>query len=194
MPEITAEWMIGYAAQVVVVVFGIFLIALASMFLSRRFGAPWVISDEQAITRMLDLAELKQGQTLVDLGSGDGRLLIRAVKDYPVKGLGFEIDPLRVLLARFFIWRRGLRKEIEIVWANIFKADISQADVIVMYMTRESNARLKAIFEEQLKPGTMVVCNAFPIPGWTPVKIDNIHLIFVYRVGETGDEVITEFV
>jgi hypothetical protein len=108
--------------------------------------------------------------------------------------LGIEIDPLRVLLARWFVWRRGLSKRIKVVWGDIFKSDISSADAVVMYMTRESNTRLRPIFEAQLKPGTRVVCNAFPVPGWVPAAIDNINLIFVYEVGRTGDEVITEFV
>jgi precorrin-6B methylase 2 len=194
MPFFSTEWFIGYAAQAVVVVLGIFLIAIASMFLSRRYGAPWIVSDDKAIARMLALADLEEGDTVVDLGAGDGRILIQAVQDYTVKGLGFEIDPLRVGLARFFVWRRGLGNRIEIRWADIFKADFSHADAVVMYMTRESNQRLRPIFEEQLKPGTRVVCNAFSVPGWTPIKVDNLNLIFVYQVGETGDDVITDFV
>jgi hypothetical protein len=194
MPAISAEWFIGYATQAVVVVLGIFLIAIASMFLSRRYGALWVISDDQAISRMLALAELEEGDTVVDLGAGDGRILIQAVQNYPVTGLGIEIDPLRVMLARYFVWRRGLRERIKIRWADIFSTDFSQADAIVMYMTREANERLRPIFEEQLQPGTRVVCNAFSVPGWTPLKVDNINLIFVYEVGRTGEDVITEFV
>ena len=178
----------------VVVVLGIFLIAIASMFWSRRYGALWVVSDDRAIDRMLELAELEAGDTLVDLGAGDGRILIRAAQNYPVKGLGFEIDPLRVFLARFFVWRRGLDKRIKIRWADMFTADFSQADKIVMYMTRESNERLRPLFDAQLKEGTRVVCNAFPIPGWVPLQIDNINLIFVYEVGRTDDSVITKFV
>jgi tRNA A58 N-methylase Trm61 len=194
MPLCNTEWMVAYATQVVVVVLGIFLIALASMFLSKRWGAQWVISDDIAIARMLELANLKEGDTVVDLGVGDGRILIQAVQNYPVTGLGFEIDPLRVWLSRFFIWRRGLGNRIKVKWGDIFKVDFSEADAIVMYMTRESNALLRPICEAQLKPGTRVVCNAFPIPGWVPLLIDNINLIFVYEVGRTGDEVITEFV
>jgi SAM-dependent methyltransferase len=188
------DWYTAYATQVVLVISGIFLIAIASMFLSRRWGAPWIISDDQTVARMLSLAHLEEGDLVVDLGSGDGRILIQAVKNYPVSGLGFEIDPLRYLLSKFFIWRRGLSKRINIRWGDIFAADFSQADAVVMYMTRESNTRLRSLFEQQLNAGVRVVCNAFPIPGWVPVEIDNINLIFVYQVGKSGDEVITQFV
>lgn len=194
MPSISMEWFSAYAAQVVMVISGIFLIAIASMFLSRRWGAPWIISDDEAISRMLQLARLKEGDLLVDLGAGDGRILIQAVKHYDVKAHGFEIDPLRCLLAKIFIWRRGLSKKIKIKWGNIFEVDFSQADVVTSYLSREANSRLRPIFEKQLKPGVRVVCNAFPVPGWVPVEIDNINLIFVYQVGNSGDEVITEFV
>jgi SAM-dependent methyltransferase len=190
----SSDWMIGYATNAVVVVLGIFLFAAISMFVSRRWGAPWVISDDITIDKMLALAKLKEGDTVVDLGAGDGRILIRAAQNYGVRGLGIEIDPIRVLLSRFFIRRRGLSKNIRIKWGDIFSKDFSEADAIVMYMTRESNARLRPIFETQLKPGTRVVCNAFPVPGWVPAQIDNINLIFVYQVGQTGDDVITEFV
>jgi hypothetical protein len=194
MPEYTMDWYILYAVRVVIVVLGIFLIGVASMFLSRRWGAPWIISDNEAIDRMLELADLKEGDIVVDLGAGDGRVMIRAVQNYEVTAIGFEIDPIRCWLARFFIWRRGLRKKASVVWKDIFQADFSMADAVLVYLTRESNKRLRPIFEVQLKPGTMVVSNAFAVPGWTPVKIDNVNLIFVYEIGRTGDSVITEFV
>lgn len=194
MPICETAWLINYATQAVVVVLGIFSIAAASIFLSKRYGAVWVISEKFAIDRMLELADLEEGDTVVDLGAGDGRILIQAVQNYSVEGLGFEIDPLRVLLARYFVWRRGLSPRIKIKWADIFNTDFSAADVVVMYMTRDSNERIRPIFEEQLDPGTRVVCNAFSVPGWTPLKVDNLNLIFVYEVGCTGDDVITEFV
>lgn len=194
MPEFTMDWYILYAVRVVVVVLGIFLIGVASMFLSRRWGAPWVISDDEAIGRMLELANLKKGDLVVDLGAGDGRVLIQVVQNYAVTGLGFEIDPIRCWLARFFIWRRGLSKKAKVVWKDIFEADFSDADVVLVYLTRGANERLRPIFEAQLNPGTIIVSNAFSVPGWTPVKIDNVNLIFVYEVGRTDDSVFTEFV
>jgi hypothetical protein len=121
-------------------------------------------------------------------------VLIQAVQNYPVTGLGFEIDPIRCWLARFFIWRRGLSKKVKVVWQDIYEADFSEADAVLVYLTRGANERLRPIFETQLKPGTMVVSNAFSVPGWTPLMIDNVNLIFVYEVGRTDDSVITEFV
>lgn len=183
-----------YAAQSVLVVVGLFIFFAATIFVSSFWGAPWVISSKDTIYHMLRLANLQPGETVVDLGSGDGRVIIAAIQDFQAKGIGVEIDPLRWLLSKIFLSRRGLSKSAKMIWGNIFKTDISQADVVTLYLTRETNMRLKPLFEQSLKPGTRIISNGFTIPGWKPVKIDNQNLIFLYIVGQTNEDTITEFV
>lgn len=183
-----------YMVQVVQVTSGLFLFSTAGIYLSGRWGAPWVITPELTIDRMLDLAELKEGEMLVDLGAGDGRILIAAAKKYGIAGRGVEIDPVRWLLAKLFIWCKGVRGLVKMEWGNLYEADLSDADVVMLHLTRETNLKLKNLLEKQLRTGARVVSYAFPIPGWTPTLIDNIKLIFVYEIGKTGDNTVTQFV
>lgn len=183
-----------YAAQSVVVVVGLFIFFAATIFISSFWGAPWVISSRYAIRRMLKIANLQPGETVIDLGAGDGRVIIVAIQDFQAKGIGVEIDPFRWMASKIFLSRRGLSKSAKMIWGNIFKADISQADVITLYLTRETNLRLKPIFEQSLKPGTRIVSNGFTIPGWKAAKIDNQNLIFLYVFGKTDEDTVTEFI
>lgn len=173
---------------------GLFIFFAASIFISSFWGAPWIISSKNTIRKMLSIGDLAPGETVVDLGSGDGRILIVAATEFGAKGIGIEIDPLRCLISNLFIVRRGLTKKIKIRWGNIFTADFSDADLVTLYLTRETNQRLRDSSLDKLNPGTRVVSNGFTIPGWKASKIDNQNLIFMYVIGQTGDEILTEFI
>ena len=188
------EDFIEYSVLVSQVVLGLFLFSVNFIYLSNRWGAPWVITSPQVIQRMLELAELKPEENLIDLGAGDGRILVSAVRDFGAEALGVEIDPIRCLLAKFFIRKYGVRGKAKIRWGNMYHTDISGADVVSIFLTRNTNKRLIPVLEDRLVQGTRIVSYAFPIPGWTPVKIDNTYLIFVYEMGSTGDDVFTKFV
>ncbi|MCB2179995.1 class I SAM-dependent methyltransferase [bacterium] len=183
-----------YAALSLLVVVGLFIFFAITIFISSFWGAPWVISSRYTIARMLKIANVQPGETVIDLGSGDGRVLIVAIQDFQAKGIGVEIDPLRWMVSKIFLARRGLSKSAKVIWGNLFTADITQADVVTLYLTRETNLRLKPYLEGSLKPGTRVVSNGFTIPGWTAIKIDNQNLIFLYEIGRTGENTITEFI
>lgn len=185
---------IAYAAQAISVVLGIYLFFGLTIFISKFWGAPWVISTKKAIHQMLTLARVQPGETVLDLGAGDGRVIITAIKEYQANGIGIEIDPFRCLLANFFLLRRGLSKSGKVIWGNIFTAQFPDADVITLFLTREANLKLKPLLEKQLKPGTRIVSNGYTIPGWTASKIDNQNLIFLYVVGETEPSHHTEFI
>lgn len=192
--NISVEWYISYETQAVLVVLGLFLFFAASIFISSFWGAPWIISSKNTIRKMLSIGDLAPGETVVDLGSGDGRILIVAATEFGAKGIGIEIDPLRCLISNLFIVRRGLTKKINIRWGNIFTADFSDVDLVTLYLTRETNQRLRDSSLDKLNPGTRVVSNGFTIPGWKATKIDNQNLIFMYVIGQTGDEILTEFI
>lgn len=188
------EILLEYSLNAALIIFGFSIIVTISIFLSQGWGAPWVITPTKKVKKMLQLAELKPGDVLVDLGAGDGRILIAAAKKYSVKTVGYEIDPLRYLLGKIFIRLNGVQRSVRLVWGDMFKADLRAADVVTIYLTRPTNNKLKTIFEEQLRPGTRVVSYSFPIKGWAPIIIDDNYLIFVYEVGNTSEDIKTIFV
>ena len=177
------------SAPVIILQIGIggFVFLAASVFLSQRWGAPWVTTSQAQVRRMLDLAGLQPGQRLIDLGAGDGRIVIAAARRYQAMALGVEIDPVRCLLAKFFIRYYRVQYLAQIQWADLFTVDIADANVVTLYLTRPGNQRLRPYLEAQLKPGARVVSNAFPISGWAPIIIDDTNLIFVYEIGKTEE-------
>lgn len=186
--------LINYGVLVFQVSFGLFVISIVSILLPARWGAPWIITSNKIIDRMLSLGNIQPGDKIADLGSGDGRILIKAAKNYEIQGFGVEIDPFRVVLSKFFIFRQGLHRKIHVLWGNIFDTKLDEVNLITMYLTREVNSQLKDYLDRQCNPGTRVVSYAFPIPGWNPIMIDDTLLIFVYEVGNTGDDVVVSFV
>jgi precorrin-6B methylase 2 len=137
---------------------------------------------------MLRLAGLQPGQTLIDLGAGDGRIVIRAARRYGARAIGIEIDPIRCLIANALIWLLRLRTQAQVRHGNVFRSDLSGADVVTLYLLQGTNERIQPYLSEQLRPGTRVVTHAFPFPGWTPVAIDEQRRLFVYEIGKTGPE------
>jgi SAM-dependent methyltransferase len=156
---------------------------LVSVIWPTRKGAPWVPSRRPAIRRMLAMAGLKRGELLVDLGSGDGRVLIAAARRDGVRGLGVEIDPLRVVWSRLMIRWRGLHGQVRIVRGNLFDLDLSEADVVTCYLLQKTNDRLSEKLERELQPGARIVSNTFTFAGFERIAHDEKRAISVYRKG-----------
>jgi hypothetical protein len=192
MNEITS--LIEYCVRVIQVTLGLFLFSVVSIYLSGMWGAPWIVTPPKIIRRMLELGNLKTGQRIADLGAGDGRILITAAIEFNANGFGVEIDPIRTLLARLFIWKRGISKKVKVHWQSIFDTNLHGINLVTMYLTRDTNRLLRPFLEERCDLGTRIVSYEFPIPEWSPLLIDDVYLIFVYEVGNTGDDVIVEFV
>ena len=184
----------SYAVLTIQVGLGIFLFLSASIFLSQSWGAPWVTTPHRIVHRMLTLSESKAGDKLIDLGAGDGRILIAAAKDFKLDAIGIEIDPLRCFLAKIFIAARKLSPQPKIIWGNMLDLSLRDADIITIYLTRRSNDRLREHFEAQCSLGTKIASYSFPIKEWTPIIIDDSNLIFIYEIGKTGAETEVTFV
>jgi SAM-dependent methyltransferase len=141
---------------------------------------PFVRSTPEVIDRMLELARVKPGDLLYDIGSGDGAIVIRAAKKYGVKGVGIEIDQGLVAKARDNAFREKVEHLVEFRAQDAFTVDVSPATVVTLYMLPEFNAKLRPILERQLKPGSRVVSHDYPIEGWVPDRVERVTGTFVH--------------
>ncbi len=149
--------------------------------------APYYPTPLTIVDRMLDLGELKAGEKMFDLGSGDGRIVIMAAQKYHADATGVELDSDLVASSQEKVRQLGL-KTARIVYGDILKQDYSSANLITVYLLPESNIKVRPILEEQLKKGTRIVAHDFVIGGWTPVKTVTIpddgegrsHMLYLY--------------
>lgn len=135
-------------------------------------AAPWVPLWKKDTLRMLELAQVKPGEKVVDLGAGDARIIIAAVQEYNAKGVGYELAILPYFIGWVRITLLGLHGKAILKYRNFFKEDLSDADVICAFLTPAAMAKLKPKFEKEVKPGCRIVSYAFKIPDWQPTKID----------------------
>jgi len=150
--------------------------------------APYVASPQQIVDRMLELADLKPGEMLYDLGSGDGRVLITAVQRYHAKAVGIEISELLVKSTTERIQRLGLDNDARVIRGDLLEVDLSPADVVTIYLATDSNEILRPNLEKYLKPGARVVSHDYVVPGWKPKFVDKDlpdahgHVIYLYQI------------
>lgn len=176
------------------VIMGLVLFFGFSALLSSLWGAPWAPTSTRKVKKMLEMADLKPGEKLVDLGAGDGRIVIIAARHYQARAVGVEIDPLRCFIANLLIRLFGLQDRAHVCYGDMFEFDIKDADVVSMYLLQSTNQRLKPKLAEELKPGARIVSHNFSFSGWSPVAIDSKRGILLYQIGNTGPEVLPELV
>jgi cyclopropane fatty-acyl-phospholipid synthase-like methyltransferase len=121
---------------------------------------------------MLILADLKPGEILYDLGSGDGRAVIMAARDFGAKSVGIELRDDLIKKALTNINLSEIKDKTKIIQNDIFDVDLSVANVVFLYLTTSANERIKPKLEAELKPGTRIVSHDYEILGWTARKID----------------------
>jgi len=145
--------------------------------------APYLATPDDVVDRMLALADTSSRDTVYDLGCGDGRIPIAAAKKYGAHGVGLDIDPKLVALAKANAKAAGVEALVEFRVENVLDADISHATVVTLYLLSSSNERLRPQLLRQLKPGARVVSHAFSMGrAWPADKVDQF-------VSALGDEV-----
>lgn len=122
------------------------------------------------IREMLKLAKVKKNEIVYDLGSGDGRVVSIAMKEFGTKAVGIEKNRLLVWLSRWIIRKNNLHDKIKIIRGDIFKESLKNADVVLMYLSHKLTQKLKPKFEKELGKGTRIVSASHPIAGWKEVK------------------------
>jgi predicted RNA methylase len=152
--------------------------------------APDIPTPQSVVERMLEAGRVKPGETVYDLGSGDGRVVIAAAQKYGAKAVGVEIRPDLCRQAEARIKSLGLEDRVTMVEGSALRVDLSPADVVTMYFLTTSNERLKPSLE-RMKTGSRVVSNEFPVKGWKPLEVIHVkngsmeHSIYVYKIGQT---------
>jgi hypothetical protein len=161
---------------------------------AQQFGsedlAPYLPSPQLVVERMLEAAQIKPGETLYDLGSGDGRIVITAAQKFGANAVGIEISETLCKSTLKKIAALNLESQVKIVHGNALKADLSAADVVTLYLLTSSNARLRPNLEKYLKPTARVVSLDFGIPGWKAAREETVRAdrqtrtIYVYEMSD----------
>jgi len=124
----------------------------------------YVPTPKDIVRQMLQLASLRRGETLFDLGAGDGRIMIDAVRRFGAKAVGVEIDPERISRIRERL--AATVTQAELIEGDLFQVDLSSADVIAIYLSDSANAKLAPKLKDELKAGARVVSLDYKLPGW----------------------------
>jgi protein-L-isoaspartate O-methyltransferase len=146
--------------------------------------APHVPTSEDVVKKMLELAELKIGEKLYDLGSGDGRIIIMAAKEFGAKAVGVELREDLVQFTRKKIEELGLTGTVRVIHGDLMQADIADADVVTLYLTTSANEKITPKLEKDLRSGTRVVSFCFRVPSWEPTKTMDLgtRVLYLYTI------------
>jgi cyclopropane fatty-acyl-phospholipid synthase-like methyltransferase len=183
------------------IVFNFFLIAVSSgTDVNSQEEIPFVPTPMNVVDRMLDLAAVKKGDVVYDLGSGDGRIVIRAAKTHGVRAVGFEMDAALLAKAGQDARAEGLSHLVEFRSDDALKADLSRATVVTLHMLPWFNEAIKPRLKKYLKPGARIVAHDFGIEGWTPDKTVKLsafefkpggyrhqHVLYLWRIAGGSD-------
>jgi len=143
---------------------------------------PYVPTEPEVVKAMLDMARVKAGDKLYDLGCGDGRIVITAVKDYGARGVGIDLNPERIAEAKQKAKAAGVDGKVDFREQDLMKADFSDADVVTLYLLPRVNLQLRPQLWRQLKPGTRVVSHDFDMgPDWPPEQTRKLEGATIYR-------------
>jgi SAM-dependent methyltransferase len=152
----------------------------------------WVPTPPVLVEKMLDMAKVTPRDYVMDLGSGDGRNIIAAAKR-GARALGVEYDNDLFDLAQKNAKEAGVADRARFIKGDMFEADISTATVLALFLLPDNLQKLRPKFERQLKPGTRIVTNGFPIDGWEAKEIDKVDgdcgswcTAYLYIVGQTA--------
>lgn len=160
----------------------ILVVGIISILWTDLKGAPYVATPRATARRMLELAEVEPGDTVYDLGSGDGRLLWLATQEFCAQAVGIEIDPFRYIWTKMMIRLKGLTGKTEIIRADFFKVDLSPATVVTAYLLRDTNRKLMSKLEQELPSGARVVSRKYIFPDWDLIREDPVEELYVYQM------------
>lgn len=145
---------------------------VAGFLASQAPTAPFVATPPDVVERMLALARVGPDDLLYDLGCGDGRIVIAAARTFGTRGVGVDIDPVRIAEARQHARQAGVEHLVTFRVQDALETDVSQATVVTLYLMSALNVRLRPLLMAQLRPGARIVSHNFPIGDWEPDVVD----------------------
>lgn len=180
--------------------FALFTLLTVAAGAAARAGAPgldvpYVPTPQPVVERMLDMADVKKGDVLYDLGSGDGRIVITAAKRYGATGVGIDLDPERIKEARDNASKAGVEKQVKFIAGDLFKANLSDASVVTLYLLNSVNRDLRPQLWRQLKVGTRVVSHAFDMgEEWPPEKTETVEgrVIYYWTINDAHKQAVAK--
>ena len=140
----------------------------------------YVPTPQEVVDRMLEMAQVKATDFVIDLGCGDGRNVVTAAQKYGARGFGVDIDPQRIKEANENAEKAGVKDKVEFRVANLFETKIADADVMMMYLLSSINLKLRPRILDEMRPGTRIVSHAFDMGDWKPDQRDQVGYRNVY--------------
>jgi precorrin-6B methylase 2 len=150
--------------------------ALTARAQDTEWRVPFITTPDEVVVRMLELAGTRAGDLVADLGSGDGRIVITAARNFGARGLGIELDAALVDRSRKNAAAAGVADRVSIVQGDVLTADFSQASVVMVYLLPNLMSQLQPRFVSELKPGTRIVSHSFRMTGWRPDRSDSMRI------------------
>jgi len=163
---------------------------LSAQRIPRSNLAPPVPSPQNVVDKMLEAAQVKPNEIVYDLGSGDGRVLITAAQKFGAQAVGVEIAEKEVQASLEKIRKLKLEDRVRVIQGHLLDVDLSEADVVTIYLLTKSNDLLRPNLEKYLKKGARVVSHDYEIRGWNPARVEEVeahkrlHKLYVYEVGK----------
>ncbi len=168
------------ALLIVIMLLLLFIIVGFFFFLFDIFlELPYVATKRHKIDTIIKFASIKEGDTIVDLGSGDGRLLIASAQK-GANAIGYEINPFLIGITLVHAKLKGLADHISVYKSNLWKADLAAADVVFVYGRRKTMQKFQDFVYKNAKKGTRIVVNTNPFPGKKPIRQEND--VYLYKV------------
>jgi predicted O-methyltransferase YrrM len=156
----------------------------------READVPYVPTPNEVVDRMLQLANVTGDDTLYDLGSGDGRIVITAAQRYGTRGTGIDINPELVQQSQANAQAANVADRVEFVQQDLFQTDLNKATVVTLYLLPDINLKLRPKLLRELKPGTRIVSHDFNMGEWEPEQVVQVqgpnrqHTIYYWVVPE----------
>jgi SAM-dependent methyltransferase len=157
-------------SHLVVVLLSITALGAQSSQPRREPDVVYVPTTEAAVQAMLKLAGVKKSDIVYDLGCGDGRIVIAAAKSFGARGVGIDINPVRISEAKENARTAGVENLVRFEENDLFQADIREASVVTLFLLPDLNLKLRPKLLQELKPGTRIVSNTFDMGDWKPEK------------------------